>query len=97
MIHLKVTNLQKRFGGNHVLKGVNFEINGPELIGLIGPNGAGKSTLLKTAAGLLPLDAGACRINGASINSLPVKARARSLSCLPQARPLYWALSLIHI
>lgn len=75
-----------------ILHDVSLSASAGEFVGLIGPNGAGKSTLLKTAAGLLPLDAGACRINGASINSLPVKARARSLSCLPQARPLYWAL-----
>ena len=36
MTNLVVTNLNKRFGGLHVLKDVNFEINGPELIGLIG-------------------------------------------------------------
>ncbi|HMB76293.1 MAG TPA: ABC transporter ATP-binding protein [Kiloniellaceae bacterium] len=53
MIHLKVTNLHKRFGGNHVLKGVNFEVNGPELIGLIGPNGAGKTTLTNILDGAI--------------------------------------------
>ena len=30
MISLRVSNLHKRFGGNYVLKGVSFDINGPE-------------------------------------------------------------------
>ena len=45
MINLVVSDLKKNFGGLRVLKGVSFEINGPELIGLMGPNGAGKTTL----------------------------------------------------
>ena len=58
MIHLKVTNLHKHFGGLHVLKGVNFEINGPELIGLIGPNGAGKTTLTNVLDGAIKPSSG---------------------------------------
>ena len=30
MINLVVSDLKKNFGGLHVLKGVSFEINGPE-------------------------------------------------------------------
>ena len=39
MIELSVSRLNKRFGGNHVLKDVSFEVKGAEMIGLIGPNG----------------------------------------------------------
>ena len=49
MIELSVSRLNKRFGGNHVLKDVSFDVSGAEMIGLIGPNGAGKTTL--TSAG----------------------------------------------
>lgn len=63
MIHLKVKNLHKRFGGNHVLKGVSFEINGPELIGLIGPNGAGKTTLTNILDGAIKPTSGTVYLN----------------------------------
>ncbi len=53
MTHLVVHNLNKRFGGLHVLKDVNFETEGPELIGLIGPNGAGKTTMTNILDGAI--------------------------------------------
>ncbi|MFQ5623036.1 MAG: ABC transporter ATP-binding protein [Paracoccaceae bacterium] len=71
MIHLKVTNLHKRFGGNHVLKGVNFEINGPELIGLIGPNGAGKTTLTNILDGAIKPASGTVYLGEERIDQLP--------------------------
>ena len=70
MISLKVHNLQKRFGGNHVLKGVNFEINGPELIGLIGPNGAGKTTMTNILDGAIKPTSGTVYLNNERIDQL---------------------------
>ena len=70
MISLKVHNLQKRFGGNHVLKGVNFAINGPELIGLIGPNGAGKTTMTNILDGAIKPTSGTVYLNDERIDQL---------------------------
>ena len=70
MIHLEVRNLQKHFGGNHVLKGVNFEINGPELIGLIGPNGAGKTTMTNILDGAIKPTSGTVYLNEQRIDQL---------------------------
>jgi len=70
MIHLKVSNLHKRFGGNHVLKGVNFEINGPELIGVLGPNGAGKTTMTNILDGAIKPTSGTVYLNEHRIDQL---------------------------
>ncbi len=70
MINLVVSNLHKRFGGLHVLKGVSFEINGPELIGLIGPNGAGKTTLTNVLDGAIKPNSGTVYLNGQRIDQL---------------------------
>ncbi|MGA1598730.1 MAG: ABC transporter ATP-binding protein [bacterium] len=71
MIELSVRNLNKRFGGNHVLKGVSFEVRGPELVGLIGPNGAGKTTLTNILDGAIKPNSGTVYLNGTRIDQLP--------------------------
>lgn len=78
MIHLKVTNLHKRFGGNHVLKGVSFEVNGPELIGLIGPNGAGKTTLTNILDGAIKPTSGTVYLGDQRIDQFQPFEVARS-------------------
>lgn len=70
MIHLKVNDVHKRFGGNHVLKGVNFEINGPELIGVLGPNGAGKTTMTNILDGAIKPSSGTVYLNDQRIDQL---------------------------
>ncbi len=70
MINLVVKNLTRRFGGLHALKGVSFEIDGPELIGLIGPNGAGKTTLTNVLDGAIKPNSGTVYLNGLRIDQL---------------------------
>ncbi len=42
-----VKELQKQFGGNHVLRGINYHIHPGEKIVVVGPSGSGKSTFLR--------------------------------------------------
>lgn len=44
---LRVENLEKTFGTNKVLKGINFTVEKGEVISIIGSSGSGKSTLLR--------------------------------------------------
>lgn len=44
---IKVDNLEKTFGKNEVLKGINTEIKKGEVVVIIGPSGSGKSTFLR--------------------------------------------------
>lgn len=44
---LSIKNLQKSFGDNEVLKGINLEVQKGEVLVIIGPSGCGKSTFLR--------------------------------------------------
>lgn len=44
---IKLSNIDKQFDGNPVLKKINLTINEGSVTALIGPSGSGKSTLLR--------------------------------------------------
>ncbi|MDR1600700.1 MAG: amino acid ABC transporter ATP-binding protein [Oscillospiraceae bacterium] len=44
---IEVKGLSKRFGGNEVLRDINFAARRGEVVCVIGPSGSGKSTLLR--------------------------------------------------
>jgi ABC-type sugar transport system ATPase subunit len=60
--------LEKSFGGQRALKGVDLAVREGEVLGLIGENGAGKSTLLSIVCGVLRPDAGELRLRGQPID-----------------------------
>ena len=57
-IVLKISQVNKTFGGLKALTDINLEIEAGKTHAIIGPNGAGKSTLLNVCIGLLPPDPG---------------------------------------
>jgi len=89
---LEVCAVQKSFGGQEVLRGVDFEILGGEILGLVGPNGAGKTTLLRCLVSVYHLSAGSIRISGIDVGAKPVNARALC-SYLPGETSLYSGMS----
>ncbi|GAC1446165.1 MAG: sugar ABC transporter ATP-binding protein [Pyrinomonadaceae bacterium] len=61
---LQMHGIEKRFGGVHALKGVDFSIAAGEVVALVGENGAGKSTLMKILGGVHLPDTGEILIDG---------------------------------
>lgn len=59
-----IQGLQKSFGANRVLRGIDLAIPARAVTVLMGANGAGKSTLVKIAAGVHAPDAGGMTLAG---------------------------------
>ncbi|MGN0193569.1 MAG: amino acid ABC transporter ATP-binding protein [Pseudoramibacter sp.] len=59
---IRVSGLNKRFGDNHVLKDINFEVEQGDVIAIIGSSGSGKSTLLRCLIDLEKADGGTIEI-----------------------------------
>jgi ABC-type polar amino acid transport system ATPase subunit len=55
-------DVRKFFGAFEVLRGVNVEVAGGEVICIVGPSGGGKSTFLRTLNALETFDAGRIRV-----------------------------------
>ncbi len=64
---LKISKLQKSFGKNRVLKGINFSLLVGEFLTIIGPNGAGKTTLLNCISQNIKQDGGKIIFKGKEV------------------------------
>lgn len=77
---IRIENLNKHIGKQHVLKNVNLTIGDGEVVGLLGPNGAGKSTLMKILVGVWAGD----QRGGETLIEVP-----KNVGYLPEQNPLY--------
>ena len=67
---LRITGLEKRFGGLRAVHNVDLEVHRGEVVGLIGPNGAGKTTLFSLISGAEKPSAGSIEFEGRAIAGL---------------------------
>src|SRR5438874_3230150 len=76
-VRVTVRGLRRIFDGQHVLKGLNFEVDRGEIFVVMGPSGSGKSVLLKHIIGLETPDEGELLIEGESIQNPGVMDKYR--------------------
>lgn len=73
---LKITDLNKRFGGITATNNVNLSVAQGQIHAIIGPNGAGKTTLIAQLSGQIKPDSGDIEFGGQSINHENMARRA---------------------
>ena len=84
-LSIRLEGLDFRYSksSNNVLKDLNIEIEGPQLVSILGPNGAGKSTLIHCMNKILEPTGGTVLINGYDASTISLKELAKISSYVP--------------
>lgn len=61
---LEIQNIQKKFDGTEVLKGISLSVQKGDVVAILGPSGSGKTTLLRCLNFLETADAGTMVFDG---------------------------------
>lgn len=82
---LEVTDVHKRFGGVHALRGASLRVRAGEVHALVGENGAGKSTLINILAGAVRRDSGRVVFEGRDVDfHTPAQSQAAGIAVIHQ-------------
>jgi polar amino acid transport system permease protein len=82
-------NVQKSYGDQQVLAGLDLTVNAGEVVVILGPSGSGKSTLLRTVNHLESIDWGEITVAGKHVGYRPLpggKGKLAPLRNLARAR-----------
>ncbi len=83
---IEAMDVQKQFGSEQVLRGVDLCVDAGEILGILGPSGAGKTTLVKGLIGVLKLTSGCVSIQN---TKMPNLAMMDSIGYMAQQDALY--------
>ncbi|MCR0985400.1 ABC transporter ATP-binding protein [Roseomonas populi] len=81
---IDVQKLDIRFGANHAVRGVSFQVGQGETFGLVGESGSGKSTVLRAIAGLVTDWTGRIAVDGQSLGRKRDRAFFRTVQMVFQ-------------
>lgn len=95
MNRLRVRQVALGYGGQPILRDVNFALCAGSICCLLGGNGSGKTTLMRAILGVLPLIDGEILIDDTSLSRLSDRARATALAWVPQAHSGAFTFSVL--
>ena len=92
---LDVADLRAGYGETEVLRGIDLNVGGGEIVAVLGSNGVGKSTLNRTLSGVIRARGGTVRFEGADlVGEKPATIVARGLIHVPEGRRICPTLSV---
>ncbi|MGB9376684.1 MAG: sugar ABC transporter ATP-binding protein [Mycobacteriales bacterium] len=91
---LRLTGVEKRYGGVRALRGVDFELKSGEVHAIVGENGAGKSTLIKIISGAEVADIGEIEIDGHPLGAGTTSALRAGIATVYQEPQLFGELTV---
>jgi polar amino acid transport system ATP-binding protein len=74
---VRVRGVEKSFGNNRVLQGIDLDVRKGEVVAVIGASGSGKTTLLRCVNLLETYDAGSIEVDGVEVGFRDTKGRRR--------------------
>lgn len=92
---IKIENLSKRYGPQHAVDNISFEVKTGEILGFLGPNGAGKSTTMKMITGYLSVGDGSIFIGGKNVQDAGDEVK-KHIGYLQENNPLYLDMPVIE-
>jgi zinc transport system ATP-binding protein len=81
---IEAEGLAVTLGGQHILTGVDVQVQRGEVVALLGANGSGKSTLVRALLGIVPTSAGTVRLFGEPLADRSARDR---VGYVPQRLP----------
>ncbi len=94
MASVSLKKIEKSYGENLIVKGIDLEVGESEFVVLVGPSGCGKSTTLRMIAGLEEISAGSLIINERDCTF--VSASERGVAMVFQDYALYPHMSVFE-
>jgi branched-chain amino acid transport system ATP-binding protein len=92
---LSIDALDVRYGGVQAVRGLSFDVQPGEIVGLIGANGAGKSSTLHAIMGVAPITGGNVRLGRDSLRGRRPEDIARSgIALVPEGRRIFAELTV---
>jgi polar amino acid transport system ATP-binding protein len=95
---LELRGVEKRFGANLVLRGIDMDVGEHAVVSLIGGSGSGKSTLLRCINTLEPVDAGTIKVEGQLVSGpgVDVDRHRRDVGIIFQSFNLFPHMSVLQ-
>jgi ATP-binding cassette, subfamily B, bacterial len=84
-------------GVRQVLRGVSFDVQPGELVGLVGPSGGGKTTIVSLIARFYEATGGSVRIDGVDVRNLDIGCLRRQIGTVLQDPYLFHGTLLENI
>jgi branched-chain amino acid transport system ATP-binding protein len=87
---LELEDVHVAYGRIQALRGISLRVEEGQIVSLIGANGAGKTTTMKAISGILGLQSGSMRFDGADLASVRADLRvAKGISQVPEGRGIF--------
>ncbi len=93
---LRLEGIGAGYGATSVLKGIDLEVAGGQIVALLGSNGSGKTTTINAISGVVPIRGGSITFDGRRVDGLhPSAVVKRRLVQCAEGRQLFPGLTVL--